>query len=63
MPDERTRAVRFAGEFLREVSKKEGVAEELKRQAWVILRHYPGTRDIEYQAKYRHDEGGVWLLP
>lgn len=41
MPEERTRALRWAGEFLREVRKTEGVPEELKRQAWVILRHTP----------------------
>lgn len=63
MPEERTRALRWAGEFLREVRKTEGVPEELKRQAWVILRHYPSTRDIEHQAKHGDDEMGVWLRP
>jgi hypothetical protein len=63
MPDERTRALRYAGEFLRKVSRIDGVPEDLKQQARAILWHYPSTLDIEYQAKYGDDEGGVWLLP
>lgn len=41
MPDERARALRFAGAFLREMLTREDVPDDLKHQARVTLRHYP----------------------
>lgn len=66
MPDERTRALRWVGEFLREVRGHEGLPEELRRQIPVILRHYPSSSEIAHQAEYGDDPSGIggrWLGP
>lgn len=47
MPDERARALRFAGEILREMRSRADVPEDLRQQAQFILRHYPEPRDLE----------------
>lgn len=52
MPSERARALRWAGEFLRELRTRSDVPEDLKHQALVILRHYPENHDIQRVAKY-----------
>ncbi|CAN5243920.1 hypothetical protein BH10PSE16_BH10PSE16_42630 [soil metagenome] len=65
-PDERTRALRWAGEFLAEARRHEGLPEELRRQIPVILRHYPSSLEIAHQARYCDDApgiGGRWLGP
>lgn len=46
-PTERTRALRWAGEFLREVGSSDGFSEELRRKVNVILRHYPTPTQLE----------------
>lgn len=49
MPDERTRALRFAREFLESLLSREewpGLPEELRRQALVTLRHYPAAGEL-----------------
>ncbi len=46
-PTERTRALRWAGEFLREVGSSDGFSEELSRKVSVILRHYPTPTQLE----------------
>ena len=51
MPSERARALRWAGEFLREALEIAELPEELKRQVKVILRHYPSAAEIAHQAK------------
>ena len=67
MPLERTRALRWAGEFLREIRTRQDVPPDLKQQALVILRHYPEPGDIERKAKL--DASGLgshlgpWLAP
>lgn len=43
MPFERTRALRWAGEFLDEIQKSADCRPELRRQAEFILRHYPSV--------------------
>lgn len=48
---ERTRALRWAYEFLCEVRASDEVPESFSRQASQILRHYPNPVDIEWQAK------------
>lgn len=45
MPDERARALRFAGEILREMRSRLDVPDDLRQQARFILRHYPEPRD------------------
>jgi len=65
MPAERTRALRWAGEFLREVRRCDACPEEIRRQAHVILRHYPEDWDIASQAQ-RYDPQSspfCWLGP
>lgn len=47
MPDERARALRFAGEILREMRSRPDVPDDLRQQAQFILRHYPVPRDLE----------------
>lgn len=61
MPCERTRALRFAGEVLRELMARDDVAPDLKRQALFALRHYPSASEIAYQA--RLPEFHSWLEP
>jgi hypothetical protein len=66
MPNERTRALRWAGEFLREVSTSHEVSDVLKKEAVVILRHYPSALEIKHQAQYSADKTdivGSWLEP
>lgn len=48
MPDERARALRFAGEILREMRTRSDVPEDLRRQAQVTLRHYPSPQDLQW---------------
>lgn len=52
MPDERTRALVMAGDFLRELIQSPDVSEEIRRQAIVVLRHYPTEDEIDH--KIRH---------
>jgi hypothetical protein len=46
MPCERTRALRFAGELLRELLTRDDVPADIKYQARVTLRHYPSAAEI-----------------
>ncbi len=50
MPDERTRALRWAGEFLLKVQLGDEFSAEIKREVKFILRHYPRAYEIERQA-------------
>lgn len=66
MPNERTRALRWAGEFLRKVSTSPEVSEALRQEAMHTLRHYPSTHEIQRAAHYagiKPDMGGPWLAP
>ena len=67
MPDERSRALRFAGEILREMLTRDDVPEDLKRQARVTLRHYPDRMQLEAMimamAPANDGLGPPWLLP
>ncbi|QDL36460.1 BPSL0761 family protein [Rhodoferax sediminis] len=69
MPSERTRALRWAGEFLREVRSSSEVPAPLREQARVILRHYPSSADIKSEAAHLRardtlDKGlGPWIAP
>lgn len=46
MPDERTRALLWAGSFLVEVARNKGLPLELRRRAVVIARHFPTIEDV-----------------
>ena len=69
MPSERARALRWAGEFLRDVLASREVPAELRAQARGILRHYPSSDDIRSEAAYcrafdTFDNGlGPWIAP
>ena len=65
MPHERTRALRWAGEFLREVMQSPECSAELKHQAYMIFRHYPEPHSIAHEARYSGyaRQGVPWLGP
>ncbi len=65
MPEKRTRALRWAGEFLREARRSESCPESMRQQANVILRHYPDALEIEFYAKScpMPSCGQPWLAP
>lgn len=46
LPDERARALRFAGEVLREIRFRKDIPEDLKYRARMALRHYPEPVDL-----------------
>jgi hypothetical protein len=63
-PDERTRALRWAGEFLREVRSNDSLDQTLRSQAHVILRHYPNAQEIKSEASISASSPfGPWLAP
>jgi hypothetical protein len=51
MPDERARALRFAGEVLREMLTREDIPPDMKQQARVTLRHYPTEQQLQWMVK------------
>ena len=67
MPDERSRALRFAGEILQEMLTRDDVPEDLKQQARVTLRHYPDRMQLEAMimamAQANDGLGPPWLMP
>jgi hypothetical protein len=64
MPLERTRALCWAGEFLRDLQTSERIDRAMKREIQVILRHFPSRAEIEAQAKFQSQAGiDAWLAP
>jgi hypothetical protein len=65
MPSERARALRWAGEFLREAMEIPELPVDIKREIKAILRHYPTAAEIAHQAKFGSRPGGMvpWLSP
>jgi hypothetical protein len=68
MPDERARALRFAGEVLRDLMTNPDVLASVKQEARATLRHYPSARDLKDMARDVHDltrsgPGIHWLAP
>lgn len=55
MPFERTRALRWAGEFLEKLDRMDGpsLPEDIKREISYILRHYPSALSIANEAKFQ----------
>lgn len=47
MPHERARALRFAGEVLRDLQRNPDVPENIRREARVTLRHYPEPHELK----------------
>lgn len=54
LPDERTRAVLWAGGFLIELARDERLPLEVRRRAVVIARHFPTVGDVSSIAKLTH---------
>lgn len=66
LPDERYRAVKWAEEFLLELSdpkKTPGIPKAIRQQAWSILRHYPNKWDMKYVAEQIPDVFQIEMEP
>ncbi len=62
MPDERTRALLWAGGFLIELARDESLPLVVRRRAVTIARHFPTIEDVSSMALFRHSSGlGVGL--
>lgn len=62
MPDERTRALLWAGGFLIELARDERLPMDIRRSAVVIARHFPTIEDVSSMALFRHSSGlGIGL--
>lgn len=56
-PNERTRALRQAGELLNQLHERKDVPEDIRRQALGLLRHYPEAWAINLMAEDWHALG------
>lgn len=64
MPDERTRALLWAGGFLIELARDDGLPINVRRRAVMIARHFPTVEDVSTMALFRHSSGlGLGLAP
>jgi len=65
MPAERTRALRWAGEFLRKLQTSDRIDPAMKREVQAILRHYPSGAEIQAQAQFDRNAAAIygWLAP
>lgn len=54
MPDERTRALLWAGGFLVELARNDSLPLEVRRRAVIIARHFPTIEDVSTMALFRH---------
>lgn len=57
MPDERSRALLWAGGFLIELARDEKLPLDVRRRAVVIARHFPTIEDVSSMALFRHSSG------
>lgn len=57
MPDERTRALLWAGGFLIELARDDSLPLSIRRRAVVIARHFPTIEDISAMAQSRQPSG------
>lgn len=55
MPHERARALRFAGETLRDLLTNPDVPASVKHEARVTLRHYPTPLDLKDMVRDVHE--------
>lgn len=61
-PDERTRALLWAGGFLIELARDERLPVDVRRISVVIARHFPAIEDVASMAIFRHSSGlGIGL--
>lgn len=57
MPEERTRALLWAGGFLIELARDDRLPVDVRRSAVVIARHFPTIEKISAMALIRHPSG------
>ena len=57
LPDERTRALIWAGGFLIELARDESLPLSVRQQAVMIARHFPTYEDVSNMAMFRHSSG------
>ena len=61
-PDERTRALVWAGSFLIELARDKGLPIAVRQRAVMIARHFPTIEDVSSMALIRHPSGlGIGL--
>ena len=48
LPNERARALRWAGEFIKELSNAGELSEKRRQEAQAILRHYPSEAETKF---------------
>lgn len=56
-PQERTRALIWAGGFLIELARDDALPLTIRRRATVIARHFPTIEELSAMAKERHPMG------
>lgn len=56
-PDERTRALVWAGGFLIELARDKSLPLAVRRRAVVIARYFPTIEDVSFMAMFRHSSG------
>lgn len=59
MPDERARALRWAGELLSELQSSPDVPQDIRSRARTILRHYPSGFEINLREDREARSGPV----
>lgn len=63
-PSERTRALRWGGEFLNELLAADNIGSDLKVEVASILMHYPSEGQIrDWAASWPEHPFGPWLAP
>lgn len=61
-PDERTRALRYAGELVTLILGRDDVPEDIRRMALYVDRHYPSAEEIKRLARSCHASKD-WIFP
>lgn len=56
-PDERTRALVWAGGFLIELARDKSLPIAVRQRAVVIARHFPTLEEVSSMALFRHASG------
>lgn len=56
-PDERTRALLWAGGFLVELARNDSLPLNVRRHAVAIARHFPTIEDVSAMSQFRPSSG------
>lgn len=62
LPNERTRALLWAGGYLIELARDDSLPFEVRRYAVLIARHFPTIEDVAVIALLRHPIGHAVML-